>query len=56
MGRPRSLGWLLVNAESIPTARPIIIEKFIDHTDNGVNEVARCSPANPAAMPDSGQQ
>ena len=35
----------------MPTARPIIIEKFIDHTDNGVTPVPRCSSAKPTAMP-----
>ena len=35
----------------MPTARPIIIEKFIDHTDSGVTPVPRCSSAKPTAMP-----
>ena len=35
----------------MPTARPIIIEKFIDHTDSGVPEVSRCSAAQPTKMP-----
>ena len=35
----------------MPTARPIIIEKFIDHTDSGVTAVARFSTAKPTAMP-----
>ena len=35
----------------MPTARPIIIEKFIDHTDNGVIAVRRCRLAKPTAMP-----
>ena len=35
----------------MPTARPIIIEKFIDHTDSGVTPVPRCSAAKPTAMP-----
>ena len=35
----------------MPTARPIIIEKFIDHTDSGVAIPSRCSSANPTAMP-----
>ena len=37
----------------MPTARPIIIEKFIDHTDNGMIAVARWSAAKPTAMPDT---
>ncbi len=35
----------------MPTARPIIIEKFIDHTDSGVPAVSRCSAAQPTKMP-----
>ena len=35
----------------MPTARPIIIEKFIDHTDSGVAIPSRCSNAKPTAMP-----
>ena len=37
----------------MPTARPIIIEKFIDHTDRGISPPMRCSEANPTAMPAS---
>ena len=38
----------------MPTARPIIIEKFIDHTDIGVNAVrAGARLAKPTAMPAS---
>ncbi len=37
----------------MPTARPIIIEKFIDHTDIGVIHESTCSVAKPTAMPDS---
>ena len=35
----------------MPTARPIIIEKFIDHTDKGVAPLSRCSAAHPMKMP-----
>ena len=35
----------------MPTARPIIIEKFIDHTEIGEIRLSRCSDANPVAMP-----
>ncbi len=35
----------------MPTARPIIIEKFIDHTDNGVPPLSRCRAAHPTKMP-----
>ena len=35
----------------MPTARPIIIEKFMDHTDSGVNPVRRWRAAKPTAMP-----
>ena len=35
----------------MPTARPIIIEKFIDHTEIGEITLSRCSDANPVAMP-----
>ena len=35
----------------MPTARPIIIEKFIDHTDSGVARPRRCRAAKPTAMP-----
>ena len=31
----------------MPTARPIIIEKFIDHTDSGVDVPNRCRAAKP---------
>ena len=37
----------------MPTARPIIIEKFIDHTDIGVIQPSRCRSAKPTAMPAS---
>ncbi len=37
----------------MPTARPIIIEKFIDHTDSGVASPVRWSAAKPTAMPAS---
>ena len=37
----------------MPTARPIIIEKFIDHTDIGVTQPRTCKSANPTAMPAS---
>ena len=37
----------------MPTARPIIIEKFIDHTDSGIAPPSRCSEAKPTAMPAS---
>ncbi len=37
----------------MPTARPIIIEKFIDHTDIGVIHDNMCSTAKPTAMPAS---
>ncbi len=40
----------------MPTARPIIIEKFIDHTDSGVAIPSRCRSANPTAMPGQGEQ
>ena len=35
----------------MPTARPIIIEKFIDHTDIGVTHESMWSRAKPTAMP-----
>ena len=35
----------------MPTARPIIIEKFIDHTEIGEIQLSMCSAANPVAMP-----
>ena len=35
----------------MPTARPIIIEKFIDHTDIGEIQLSMCSEAKPVAMP-----
>ncbi len=35
----------------MPTARPIIIEKFIDHTDIGVTHESTWSRAKPTAMP-----
>ena len=35
----------------MPTARPIIIEKFMAHTDIGVTPAARWSAANPTAIP-----
>ena len=35
----------------MPTARPIIIEKFIDHTDSGVAAVRMCKAPNPNEMP-----
>ena len=35
----------------MPTARPIIIEKFIDHTDTGVVVPNRWMAAKPTAMP-----
>ena len=31
----------------MPTARPIIIEKFIDHTDIGMNQPSTCRSAKP---------
>ena len=37
----------------MPTARPIIIEKFIDHTDIGVIHESMCNTAKPTAMPAS---
>ena len=37
----------------MPTARPIIIEKFIDHTDIGVDHPSTCKSANPTAIPAS---
>ena len=37
----------------MPTARPIIIEKFIDHTDMGVIHESMWSTANPTAIPAS---
>ena len=37
----------------MPTARPIIIEKFIDHTDIGVTQPSTCRSAKPTAMPAS---
>ena len=38
----------------MPTARPIIIEKFIDQTDNGVASPSRCSDGE--AHRDTGQR
>ena len=35
----------------MPTARPIIIEKFIDHTDIGMNQPSKCKSAKPTAIP-----
>ena len=40
----------------MPTARPIIIEKFIDHTDSGVTPVPRCSSAKPDGDAGEGEQ
>ncbi len=37
----------------MPTARPIIIEKFIDQTDSGVTKESRCRAAKPTAIPAS---
>ena len=37
----------------MPTARPIIIEKFIDHTDIGVIHESMCNTAKPTAIPAS---
>ncbi len=35
----------------MPTARPIIIEKFMDHTDIGMNQPSTCKSAKPTAIP-----
>ena len=40
----------------MPTARPIIIEKFIDHTDSGVTPVPRCSSGEADGDAGDGEQ
>ncbi len=35
----------------MPTASPIIMEKFMDHTDIGITQPSTCKSAKPTAIP-----